>query len=344
MSMQEILRPVQTWDAEHLRVCTALLFRAQGSSPRPPGSRLAANERGDMAGYISLGCVEGDVREHIRQILGGAPAKVVHYGLADELSLSVGLSCGGQIDVLLAPHDPSDPAWDALSRLGFREPVILLTQVSGSELGRQLLLRRDGSRIGSLGSESRDVRAVEAAKPVWEERGARLLEMGRPDDLVLAELLPPPLRLLIVGASPVAAALCKLAAAAGLEVVVVDPRREFANPQLFPAARQLILRWPEEGLKDAGAAPADFVAVLSHDAKLDLPGVAAALRAGCRYVGLLGGGKTQAARRIALQDQGFSESDLARLHGPIGLRIGSVTPDEIALSILAQIVAVSRGA
>ena len=129
-----------------------------------------------------------------------------------------------------------------------------------------------------------------------------------------------------------------------MEVTVVDPRRDFANDQLFPAARRIVLEWPEQGLAEAGAGPGDCVAILSHDAKFDLPGLEASLRAGCRYVGLLGGRKTQEQRRKALADRGFTADDLVRVRGPIGLRIGSVTPDEIAVSILAEIISLSPSA
>ncbi|MBU1694769.1 MAG: XdhC family protein [Verrucomicrobia bacterium] len=340
MSLQEIIGPVKQWDAEGRRTCIALLFKVEGSSPRPPGSRLAVNDRGAMAGYISLGCVEGDVREHVRQVLGGGPARVVHYDVADEASLTVGLSCGGRIDVLLTRHDPSQAAWQVLCAESFRRRTFLFTRIDSPGAGQQLFIGAGGECRGSLGSRSLDDQAVETACTLPERGAATLLPWG--EALCLAEVLSPPGRLAIVGASPVAASLCKLASATGMEVTVIDPRRDFASAQLFPGARRIVLRWPEEGFAEAGVDRHWFAAVLSHDPKLDLPGLAAALRAGCRYVGLLGGRKTQEQRRKALAEQGFSPDDLARLHGPIGLRIGSVTPDEIAVSILAEIIALSR--
>lgn len=340
MSLQEVIGPIQRWDEEGLKTCVALLFKVEGSSPRPPGSRLAVNERGDMAGYISLGCVEGDVREHIRQILAGGPPRTIHYGVADEQALAVGLSCGGQIDVFLVRHDPATPAWQALCRRAFQEPALLLTRISPPGEGRQLFAEAGGAKHGTLGSPDLDNRVLEAAGRISTRSGVDLVEVD--DVLCLAEVLSPPLRLAIVGATPVAASLCKLASAMGIEVTVVDPRRDFANPLLFPSARRIILKWPAEGLAEAGVGPDWFTAVLSHDPKLDLPALESALRAGCRYIGLLGGRKTQAQRKEALLEKGFTPVDLARLRGPIGLKLGAVTPDEIAVCVLAEIIQVSR--
>lgn len=338
MSLQEIIGPVQRWDAEGRETCIALLFKVDGSSPRPPGARLAVNDRGDMAGFISLGCVEGDIREHVRQILGGAPPRIVHYG-TDESTLGVGLSCGGRIDVLLARHEAADDAWAALCGRDPRERAVLVTTVDPPS-GRQLYVAAAGESRGTLGSSSLDKEAAQKARSLDVNRKPLLQPVG--GTVCLFESLSPALRLIIVGASPVAAALCKLASSIGMDVTVVDPRRDFANPQLFPGARRIVLEWPEKGL--AGAGPEDVVAILSHDAKFDLPGLEAALRAGCRYVGLLGGRSTQELRRKALAERGFSAGDLARLRGPIGLRIGSVTPDEIAVSILAEIISLSPSA
>lgn len=341
MSLQEVIGPVARWDREGRRTCLALLFKVEGSSPRPPGARLAINDRGDLAGYISLGCVEGDVREHIRQILAGGPARVVHYGLVEQPDLAVGLSCGGHIDVLLALHDPADAAWRALCAPGLHRPAVLCTRLDPPSPGRMWLREATGAQHGTLGDPGLDEQALRETSRLDEQGPTSLLTLAGVS--CFAELLLPSLRLILVGATPVASALCKLASAIGWEVTVIDPRREFANEQTFPSARQILLKWPEEGLAEAGANPQSFVAVLSHDPKLDVPGLAAALRANCRYIGLLGGRVTQARRREALAAMGFGLECLARVRGPIGLRIGSIAPDEIAVSILAEIIAVSRG-
>ena len=142
---------------------------------------------------------------------------------------------------------------------------------------------------------------------------------------------------------PAAAALCHLASFTGFEVTVIDPRPAFLSAEKFPEAALLLESWPDEGLARMGLDRYVSVVVLAHDRKLDLPALEAALSAGCRYVGQIGGRRTQRLRREALAEAGFEDSIVARIRGPVGLDIGSETPEEIALAILAEIVAVQRG-
>ena len=159
-----------------------------------------------------------------------------------------------------------------------------------------------------------------------------------------AELVEPAPKLLIVGASPIAVSLCELATRTGFRVSIVDPRRDFARTELFPLAEAVVHRWPEEGLAEAGLDAQAYVAVLAHDAKLDVPALSAALRAKGAYIGLLGSSGTQADRRQALEAAGFAPDDVARIRGPIGLKsIGALEPAEIAVSILAELIMVWRG-
>ena len=159
-----------------------------------------------------------------------------------------------------------------------------------------------------------------------------------------AEALASDPLLLIVGASPIAVALCAMAAQAGFRTAVVDPRRDFARAELFPAAERVVHAWPEEGLGEAGLDAHSFVAVVAHDEKLDVPALRAALRAKCRYIGLLGSRHTREVRYEALQAEGFAPEAVARIHGPIGLKgLGGIEPAEIAVSILAELIAVRRG-
>jgi xanthine dehydrogenase accessory factor len=177
---------------------------------------------------------------------------------------------------------------------------------------------------------------------LWIQGGARRLRS--PGGMWFAEVWAPNPSLLMVGASPIATALCDLATRVGFRVWVVDPRRDFARRELFPAAVEVIHQWPEEGLKTAGLDRESYVAVLAHDAKLDVPAVASALRADCRYVGLLGSPSTQEDRRRALMKMGVSEEAMRRIHGPIGLKsLGGIEPGEIAVSILAEMIQVRRG-
>lgn len=329
MNTTEIDRQTGIWRREGKRVAEALLVRTQHSSPRMPGARLRVNEDGRMAGGVSMGCVENDLREHLLALLRGEREPgMCHYGRAFGESLEVGLSCGGEIDVWLRPLP--DPLPEAPKGRSVR---CVRLDAAGGEW-----FRRGGGGVpdGAEGLE-------EPLERIWRGGGTWTGRDAAGTEWFLEEVAPPP-RLFIVGASPIAVSLCTLATVAGWRVTVIDPRREYARAERFPDAAEVIHRWPEEGLAAAGAAADDAVAVLAHDAKLDLPALAGALRAKCRYIGLLGSPGTQTHRRSQLEAEGFVPDDVARIRGPIGLKsLGGVEPAEIAVSILAELIQFRRG-
>lgn len=344
MSVEEVREPLERWSAEGVPAGTATLVRVQRSAPRRPGARFAVAESGELAGSVSAGCVEGDLHEHLRRILEGEAPRVVHYGITDEMAAEVGLSCGGEIDVLIDRHDPDDRAWRRLLEVLDRDgAAVLLTGLSDDVRGHRLLVEPDGRTTGSLGGDELDARAAERGAALLDHGGTDVLSLGDEGPEVFAEAFLPPERLAVVGASPVAEALCHLAAYLGYRVTIVDPREAFADAARFPDAGRVVTAWPEEGLEAAGLDRWLNVVVLAHDRKLDVPALAAGLEAGCLYVGQIGGGRTQRSRREALAERGFSSEDLDRIRGPVGLDIGAQSPKEIALAILAEIVAVRRG-
>lgn len=345
MSVDEVREPLERWSSEDVAAGTATLVRVKRSAPRRPGARFAVAENGELAGSVSAGCVEGDLHEHLRRTLDGEAPRLVHYGITDEMAAEVGLSCGGEIDVLVDRHRPDDPAWARLLDVLDRDAAaVLFTGLSEPIRGARFLLESDGSVTGTLGSEDLDRRAADAAGDLFDHGGTKVLTLGEEGPEAFAEGFLPPERLAIVGASPAAEALCHLAAYLGYRVTVVDPREAFAESREFPDAERVVTEWPEEGLERAGLDRWLNVVVLAHDAKLDVPALAAALEAGCLYVGQIGGGRTQRSRREALSERGFGPEELERIRGPVGLDIGAESPKEIALAILAEIVAVRRGA
>lgn len=345
MSFKEIHGPLHQWTERGEAAAVATLVGVRRSAPRDPGARFAVSEGGEIAGSVSSGCVEGDLHERLRSLLeGDEEPGLVSYGISDELAATVGLSCGGEIDVFLDRHDPEDPVWPALvAALAAGAPVVLVTGLAGSVRSRHALVGSQGA-VGSLGDPSADARASALAEPLlgrsatareaWEEPGS--------GGELFAESFAPPPRLAIVGATPVAEALCAFAARDGFEVVVIDPRAAFASPDRFPDAHAVLEAWPDEGLEEIEADRFTSVVVLTHDAKLDEPALARALEAGCGYVGLLGGRRTQTARRDALRERGLMDADLDRIHGPVGLDIGARSPTQIAVSILAELIAEGR--
>lgn len=346
MSLREVLEPLARWSREGKAAGLATLIRAERSAPRRPGARFAVSDAGDLAGSVSSGCIEADLHEHLLQILAGGDARQLSYGITDEMAAEVGLACGGEIEVFAERYDPDDPAWTA-TRQAVEEgrPALLLTGVSGTARGRRMLAPEDRKPIGSLGSPGLDARLLERLRPILDTGSNELVEAGPEPEAgaVFAEALLPPPQIAIVGATPVGAALCELAALLGFEVHVVDPRSAFLSRERFPEATRLVGEWPDEGLAAVGIDRHSSVVVLAHDRKLDVPALSSALRAGCRYVGQIGGGRTQRLRRKALAELGHETSEISAIRGPVGLDIGSETPEEIALSILAEIVAVRHG-
>ena len=229
---------------------------------------------------------------------------------------------------------------DAVNR---GEPVILATIISGpeNEIGRQLLIRRDGSTLGDF--DNPDLVALaqsHAASLFGKEHTGALRDSER--EIFLESFFPPP-KLIIVGAVHVAIPLVTIAKALDYQVILVDPRQAFATEARFPHVDALIRRWPDEALLEVGIDAGTCVVILTHDPKLDDPAIKVALQFAPAYIGVLGSRKTHEKRLKRLREEGLTEEQLSRLHAPIGLKIGSQTPAEIALSIMGEIIAVRRG-
>ena len=208
-------------------------------------------------------------------------------------------------------------------------------------LGRKLLVTPDGLATGGLGDEGVDAGAAEAAAELlWAER-SETRELGGLQ--VFIDVVAPAPRLLILGAVDYAAALCKLARASGWRPFVCDPRVAFATPVRFPEAEQVIAAWPDEAFAQLGIDRATYIAILTHDPKLDDAALRIALRSEAAYVGAMGSRRAQDKRRARLLESGMTEAELDRMAAPIGLDLGAVTPEETALSILAEVVAVRNG-
>ena len=344
MSIRAVQEAVDRWSEQGDRVAVATLIAVRRSAPLPPGSRFAVSMTGEFTGSISSGCIEADLHERLVALLNGQPSETVTYGITDEMAAGVGLSCGGEIDVLLDLHDPSDPAWRRLSTLlETGEPSVLLTG-SGSVTHCHRLLLTAGESIGTLGSVAFDDLARERADDLLGRADASVIELlaNDPESAVFAESFVPPPRLVIVGATPIGRTLCAMAAQTGFEVIVIDPREAFARPERFPDASALVTLWPDDALDELELDPRTSVVVLTHDEKLDEPALETSLRSPCGYVGLLGGGRTQRQRRQTLSARGVGDEMFDRIHGPIGLDIGARTPEQIAVSILAQLISLGR--
>lgn len=218
----------------------------------------------------------------------------------------------------------------------------LVTVIAGPELGAKLLVRADGSTDGALGTPELDAIAVEAAEELlWAER-SETRETG--ESTLFVDVVAPAPRLIVFGAVDYAAALCRLAKAAGWRSFVCDPRSQFATAERFPDAEEVIAAWPDEAFARLGGIDrATFIAVLTHDPKLDDAALTIALRSDAPYVGAMGSRRAQAHRRERLLAAGLDEELLDRIAAPIGLDLGAVSPEETALSIMSEVVAVRNG-
>jgi xanthine dehydrogenase accessory factor len=215
----------------------------------------------------------------------------------------------------------------------------LVTVIEGEHVGARLLVREDGSTDGTLGSDALDSAGRDAAAELlWEERSERREAAGA---ALFVDVTAPAPRLVVFGAVDYAAALCRVARAAGWRPFVCDPRSQFATRERFPEAEQVIAAWPEEAFERLGGIDrATYVAVLTHDPKLDDAALAIALRSDAAYVGAMGSRRAQERRRERLLEAGLEEGLLERLSAPIGLDLGATSPEETALSIMAEVVAV----
>jgi len=329
--MRQILTGLTKWLAANETIAIATVVRTEGSSPRPLGSRMAVTASGRMAGSVSGGCVEGDVFREAQDVLeSGVPCRL-EYDAVDEEGWHVGLACGGAIDVYVEPLvEIHRRLIDALNR---EETVGLATRLDGTG---HLLAWPDGSVEGdqSLMSTLLPLVAVEPLPASSAEL------QTRPGADVFLEVFSLPPTLTIVGAVHIAVPLATMAHVLGFHVRLVDARRVFATRERFPDVDDLVVGWAQEALTPEALRPQDALVVLTHDPKFDVPAVAAGLRSAVGYIGLLGSTTTQAKRHAALRDEGFDDEDLLRIHGPVGLDLGGRRPAEIAVAILAEIIAV----
>jgi xanthine dehydrogenase accessory factor len=236
--------------------------------------------------------------------------------------------------------------FDALREaIAAERAVALATIVVGERVGAKLLIDPAGESLGSLGDTEIDAQVSSDALALLDAEKSESRTYDAPDGplTALIEVYPPPPHLIIVGAVHTAMALTTCAKQLGFRVTVVDPRGTFATPERFPDADELIVEWPDEALPRLRLDRSTYVAVLTHDPKLDDPAVRIALAYPVRYVGALGSPKTQANRKRALLESGINREALDRIYGPIGLPLGSKTPAEIAISILAEMIAVKHG-
>ncbi|MEV5979489.1 XdhC/CoxI family protein [Streptomyces sp. NPDC052114] len=354
--MLDIAADLNRWVEEGRDFAVATVVTVGGSAPRGPGAALAVDGDGTAIGSVSGGCVEAAVYDLCVQALQDGTAAVERFGYSDEDAFAVGLTCGGVIEVLVTPvaaDAPDRAVYAAALSAAVRGEAAALARVfrgPAELLGRPLLVGPDGTYEGGLGGhadldrtavgESRALLAAgRTAEFVVSESGSRC---GSPVTVLVESSVPPP-RMIVFGAVDFASALVRAGKFLGYHVTVCDARPVFATPARFPEADDVVVEWPHRYLESTATDARTVLCVLTHDAKFDVPLLAAALRLPVAFVGAMGSRRTHEDRNRRLRAVGVTEAELAGLRSPIGLDLGARTPEETALSIAAEIVAARQG-
>ena len=305
--IDDILTPMSVWLKEKRKVALATVISTWGSAPRPVGGQMAIDSNGEIIGSVSGGCIEGAViNEGINSINDGK-LRIKDYGISNDMAWEVGLACGGELKILIQPLNLEDKiVYSIVENIKNREPTkLIINCLTGSR-------HIDNSIINQISSYDK----------IKEE---------------FIHVIDPKPRLFIVGAVHIAQALISLAKTADFEIILIDPREHFATKDRFPNCK-IINEWPDTALSNFILDKATHLVTLTHDPKIDDPALIYTLKKDIGYIGSLGSKKTHNKRCERLIDIGFCQSDLSKIHGPIGLNIKAKTPAEIAISIMAEII------
>jgi xanthine dehydrogenase accessory factor len=343
--MRDIAEGLRRWWEAGEPFALATVVDVRKSAPRQPGAAMAVGPASEVLGSVSGGCVEGAVFEVATEVLATGTARHVRYGISDEQAFSVGLTCGGEIDLVVARVDASSAPWfgAVLDALDAGEPVAVATVIDGGVVGA---MRRITPELadGTLGAEGLDAAATDDARGLLEQGSTGQRRYGpngerRLDHVTVfvASFAPRP-RMLVFGAIDFAAAVARVGAFLDYHVTVCDARQVFATPRRFPDADEVVVEWPHRYLERTRVDSRTIICVLTHDPKFDVPLLEVALRTDAAYVGAMGSRRTHEDRLARLRERGVPEEALERLASPIGLDIGARTPEETAVSIAAEII------
>jgi len=356
--MREVLRELRAWWEAGEPVAMATVVDTFSSSPRPPGASMLVGPDGTVVGSVSGGCVEGAVHDVGQDVLASGAAELAHYGVSDEPAYGVGLTCGGELDVFVekVTTESFPELGEVADDIEAGRPVAVATVVAHPDpawVGRRLVVRPD-SVSGSLGLDRADAAVTDDARGLLDHGTTETLTYGPEGErrgvgmrVFVASHAPRP-RMIVFGAIDFAAAVAEMGAFLGYAVTVCDARPLFATPARLPAADEVVVSWPHTYLRDEAAAgrvdARTVLCVLTHDPKFDVPLLEVALRLpAVAYVGAMGSRRTHEDRMRHLREAGLTEAELSRLSSPIGLDLGGRTPQETAVSIAAEIVALRWG-
>ena len=357
--MREVLDELIGWWRAGEPVGVATVVATWRSAPRPAGASMLVGPGGEAVGSVSGGCVEGAVYELSQEVVESGAAVLQRYGISDDDAFAVGLTCGGILDVFVERVDPATfpELGEVAADVEAGRPVAVCTVIehpSPERVGRPLVVRPDRPSAGALGSSRADDAVTDDAGGLLAAGRSETLTYGPEGERrgegmrVFVSAFAPKPRMLVFGAIDFAAAVARMGSFLGYDVTVCDARPVFATRSRFKAADRVVVEWPHRYLKaEADANRVDertVVAVLTHDPKFDVPLLEVALRLPkVAYVGAMGSRRTHDDRRKRLVEAGLTERELERLSSPIGLDLGARTPEETAVSIAAEIIALRWG-
>lgn len=339
--MHDIFSDLQSWVQQGKKIALATVTKTWGSAPRKVGAALAISEDMEMLGSVSGGCVEGAVVKEAMEVLQTGTPKNLSFGVADEDAWEVGLSCGGELHVFLEPFLTQDKQgstlWDHIqSRAADNHGSIWLSKMGGLSSSFSLILP-DGTVLGEAPSPAIAVKALEA----YSQRKAQIIQADEVS--YFAHIFPPKSQLVIVGAAHITVDLVDLAKQFGFECIVIDPRGIFSEKTQFRIPPdQLHVEWPAEVLPSLNLDAYSYAVLLTHDPKIDDQALHILLDSNITYIGALGGRKTHKKRISRLKEAGIPDEKIARIHGPIGVDIHAQSAQEIALSILGELIQVKN--
>ncbi|MDQ6767132.1 MAG: XdhC family protein [Candidatus Eremiobacteraeota bacterium] len=329
--MNDLAETIAEWHHAGERVALATVINVEGSAPRSEGAKMVISASGKVAGSVSGGCVESAVVEEAIAVMRGGTPTITRYGINRNMMWDVGLSCGGAIDVFVEPLKEPLPVQPG-------KTFAVCTIVRGPKaVGAKIVVDADGSFQGKLPDVDAHASTIGRARQMMVAGQSKIVTAGQYE--IFIDVSSPGPHAILVGAVHIAVALCQMATQAGYAVTVIDPRETLCNRERFPLARALLVAWPHDVLPTFTFDENTYVAVLTHDEKFDDPTLEHVLPTRARYVGAIGSKKTQALRRTRLLEAGLTPQTVERLRGPIGLDIGAQSPEEIAVAILAEMIA-----
>ncbi|MFC7596273.1 XdhC family protein [Terrabacter sp. GCM10028922] len=365
--MREVLDEMMRWWSAGETVGVGTVVGTWRSAPRQPGASMLVGPGGEAVGSVSGGCVEGAVYELSQEVVETGRPVLQRYGVSDDDAYAVGLTCGGILDVFVEKvnRETFPELGEVADDIASGRPVAVVTVIEHPDpawVGRRVVVHpeSDGdaddtaSFLGSLGSGRADDAVRDDARGLLAQGRSAILTYG-PDGerrgegmrVFVASHAPKP-RMLVFGAIDFAAAVARVGGFLGYSVTVCDARPVFATKTRFPGADEVVVRWPHDYLQnevDEGRIDSrTVIAVLTHDPKFDVPLLEVALRLPeVAYIGAMGSRRTHEDRLERLREAGLTEDELARMSSPIGLDLGARTPEETAVSIAAEIIALRWG-